>query len=71
MQRRRRSGGNAILEATFTLLPTYAIIFAFVDFGMMILRWSTLQDAVREGTRYAVTFQTWQGWAWSLYRDNR
>src|SRR6202167_5581549 len=59
--RRRRSGGNAIVEAAFTLLPTFAIIFAFVDFGLMIFRWSTLQNAVREGSRYAVTFQTMAG----------
>src|SRR5580658_5678195 len=59
--RRRRSGGNAIVEAVFTLLPTFAIIFAFVDFGLMIFRWSTLQNAVREGSRYAVTFQTMSG----------
>src|ERR1700722_17462238 len=60
-QRRRRSGGNAIVEAVFTLLPTFAIILAFVDYGLMIFRWSTLQNAVREGTRYAVTFQTMAG----------
>lgn len=60
-RRRRRSGGNAIVEAVFTLLPTFAIILAFVDFGLMIFRWSTLQNAVREGVRYAVTFQTISG----------
>jgi Flp pilus assembly protein TadG len=60
-RRRRRSGGNAILEAVFTLLPTFAIVLAFVDFGLMIFRWSTLQNAVREGVRYAVTFQTITG----------
>lgn len=60
-RRRRRSGGNAILEAVFTLLPTFALILAFVDYGLMIFRWSTLQNAVREGVRYAVTFQTITG----------
>jgi len=59
--RRKRSGGNVFVEAVFTLLPTFAIIFAFVDFGLMIFRWSTLQNAVREGSRYAVTFQTMAG----------
>ena len=56
--RRRASGGNVILETVFTLLPTFALIFAFVDFGLMIFRWTTLQNAVREGCRYAITFQT-------------
>jgi Flp pilus assembly protein TadG len=59
--RRRRSGGNVILESVFTLLPTFALIFALTDFGLMIFRWTTLQNAVREATRYAVTFQTQTG----------
>jgi Flp pilus assembly protein TadG len=46
-----------LVESVFTLLPTFALIFAFVDFGMMIFRWTTLQNAVREGCRYAITFQ--------------
>jgi hypothetical protein len=57
-RRRRRSGGNAMMEGVLTLLPAFAIIFAFMDFGLMIFRWSTLQNAVREGCRYAITFQT-------------
>jgi Flp pilus assembly protein TadG len=59
--RRRNSNGNVILESVFTLLPTFAFIFAFTDFGLMLFRWSTLQNALREGTRYAVTFQTATG----------
>ncbi len=47
-----------MIEAAFTLLPTFALIFAFLDFGLMLFRWSTLQNAVREGARYAITFQT-------------
>jgi len=58
LKRRQRSGGNAIIESAFTLVPTLALILAFVDFGMMIYRWSSLQNAVREGVRYAITFQT-------------
>jgi Flp pilus assembly protein TadG len=59
--RKRRSGGNVILECVFTLLPTLALLFALIDFSLMIFRWTTLQNAVREGTRYAVTFQTQTG----------
>ncbi len=59
--RRRKSGGSSMLEGVFTLLPTFALIFAITDFGLMIFRWTTLQNAVREGTRYAVTFQTQSG----------
>jgi Flp pilus assembly protein TadG len=56
--RRRRSSGNVIIESVFTMLPTLALILAFVDFSLMLFRRSTLQNAVREGCRYAVTFQT-------------
>lgn len=55
--RSRRSGGQALVESAFTFLPLLALIMGITDFGMMIFRWSTLQNAVREGCRYAVTFQ--------------
>ena len=47
-----------MLESVFTVLPTFAMILAMVDFSLMLFRRSTLQNAVREGCRYAVTFQT-------------
>ena len=47
-----------MVECVFTLLPMFALILGFVDVGMMIFRWSTLQNAVREGCRYAITLQT-------------
>ncbi len=59
--RKRRSSGNVIVESVFTMLPTFALILAFVDFSLMLFRRSTLQNAVREGCRYAVTFQTSPG----------
>ena len=39
------------------MLPLFALILGTADFGFMIFRWTTLQNAVREGVRYAVTFQ--------------
>jgi Flp pilus assembly protein TadG len=60
-KRKARSSGQNILEGVFTLLPTFALIFAITDFGLMIFRWTTLQNAVREGSRYAITFQTATG----------
>jgi Flp pilus assembly protein TadG len=59
--RRRRSAGTAVIESAFTIVPLFALIFAFADFGLMLFRWSTLQNAVREGCRYAITFQTTGG----------
>jgi Flp pilus assembly protein TadG len=55
--RRRRSGGQALVEGVFTIIPTVALILAFVDLGLAIYNWNTLQNAVREGARYAITFQ--------------
>jgi Flp pilus assembly protein TadG len=59
--RRRRSSGNVMIECVFTILPTFAMILMFVDISLMLFRRSTLQNAVREGCRYAVTFQTATG----------
>jgi Flp pilus assembly protein TadG len=59
--RRRRSSGNVIIESVFTMLPTFALILMFVDISLMLFRRSTLQNAVREGCRYAVTYQTATG----------
>ena len=47
-----------MVETIFTLLPMLALVCAFFDFGMLFFRWATLQNAVREGCRYAITFQT-------------
>ena len=55
--RRGKSGGQSIVESAFTMLPLFALILGTADFGFMIFRWTTLQNAVREGARYAVTFQ--------------
>jgi len=59
--RNRGRSGNALIESVFTILPTFALIFAFIDFGLVLFRWATLQNAVREGCRYAITFQTGTG----------
>jgi Flp pilus assembly protein TadG len=58
LKRKRRSAGNALLEGALVIIPTFAMIAGFVDFGLMFFRWTTLQNAAREGVRYAVTFQT-------------
>jgi Flp pilus assembly protein TadG len=59
--RNRRRSGAALLEFSLTILPTFGLIFAFVDFGLLLFRWATLQNAVREGCRYAITYQTATG----------
>ena len=56
LQRNRRRSGVGTLELAFFLMPTFAIICGFVDIGMALFTWNTLQNAVREGTRYAITY---------------
>lgn len=53
--------GNTLIETSLVLLPLLAIIFAFVDHGLVVFLQSTFQHAVREGVRYAVTYQTMPG----------
>ncbi len=40
------------------LIPLMAVTFAFVDIGMCLFLWTTMQNAAREGARYGITFQT-------------
>ena len=56
--RKRKSCGNALLEWMLVMLPTMALITAFFDISFALFSWATLQNAVREGCRYAITFQT-------------
>jgi Flp pilus assembly protein TadG len=46
-----------MLDLAFLLMPTFAIIGGFIDIGMALFTWNTLQNAVREGSRYAITYQ--------------
>jgi Flp pilus assembly protein TadG len=56
--RRSRQRGNAMLEGALVLPPLLMILFATIDFSIAILVKNTVQSAVREGVRYAVTGQT-------------
>lgn len=58
---RRRQRGNTFIETALIFLPLMALIFAFVDHGLVVFLQSTFQHAVREGVRYAVTYQTQPG----------
>src|ERR1700678_2039174 len=57
-RRKVLSGGNQFVELAFVMLPFFALITAFFDVSFVLFSWSTIQNAVREGCRYAITFQT-------------
>jgi Flp pilus assembly protein TadG len=59
--RLKRSSGNLMVEAMLVMLPTFALLSGFFDVTFALFDWTTLQNAVREGVRYAVTFQTASG----------
>jgi Flp pilus assembly protein TadG len=61
VRRKRRSGGNALMEWMLVILPSMALICFFVDVTWALFTWATIQNAVREGCRYAITFQTQTG----------
>jgi len=60
-RRRRAQSGNAFVEWMFVMLPTMALLCFFFDMTWALFAWATIQNAAREGCRYAITFQTMTG----------
>lgn len=56
-----RQRGSAMVEGALALPPLLMLLFATIDFSIAILVKNTVQSAVREGVRYAVTGQTMGG----------
>jgi Flp pilus assembly protein TadG len=59
--RRRGQHGAELVEFGLTIVPLFGFIFLILDVSWMIFAQVTLQSAVREGVRYAVTGQTMSG----------
>jgi Flp pilus assembly protein TadG len=59
----RRSGerGSQVVELALVLLPLCALVFLIMDMAWAFYVKATLQNAVREGVRYAITSQTMTG----------
>jgi len=53
----RRRRGNQIIEFAFVLVPLFGLLFGIIDFSFAIFVRSTLEHSVREGVRYAATYQ--------------
>ncbi len=58
-----RSGkaGAELVEFSLVMIPLFSILFLVIDLSWMLFARATLQYAVREGVRYAVTGQTISG----------
>lgn len=48
----------AMVEMVFVLPLLILLVFAIAEFGLMFSRWLTLSNAVREGARAGVTFDS-------------
>ena len=59
--RRRAQKGTELLEFGLVITPMLGFVFLIIDIAWAIFARSTLQYAVREGVRYAVTSQTMAG----------
>jgi Flp pilus assembly protein TadG len=57
----RRESGAELVEFSLVMIPMFGILFLVVDLAWMLFARATLQEAVREGVRYAVTGQTMAG----------
>lgn len=57
-KRKKRSRGSETLEFGLVLLPMLGFVFLILDLSWMIFARATLQYAVREGCRYAITGQS-------------
>jgi hypothetical protein len=53
--------GSTMVEGAFTILPLLAVLFGVLDLSIAILVKNTVQFAVCQGVRYAVTSQTMTG----------
>jgi Flp pilus assembly protein TadG len=58
---RNRQRGAELVEFSLVVIPLFGILFLVVDLSWMLFARATLQFAVREGVRYAVTGQTMSG----------
>ncbi|MGC9951581.1 MAG: TadE/TadG family type IV pilus assembly protein [Bryobacteraceae bacterium] len=58
---RSRERGSQVVELALVLLPLCALVFLILDMAWAFYTKATLQNAVREGVRYAITSQTMTG----------
>jgi Flp pilus assembly protein TadG len=57
-RRRTRQAGNSFLEMALVITPFFALTLSIIELSLPIFEKSTFTDAVREGCRYGITFQT-------------
>jgi Flp pilus assembly protein TadG len=53
--------GAAIVEMSFVVIALFGLLFLLIDLGWVVFAKASVQHAVREGCRFAVTSQTISG----------
>jgi len=60
-RRKSRESGSEPVEATLVMIPMLLMTFLMLDMSMVIFMRTSMQEAVREGARYAITGQNTPG----------
>lgn len=55
--RKRRLGATAV-ETALVLIPLFMFIFGIFEYGRMLMAWNVLNNAAREGCRWALANNT-------------
>jgi hypothetical protein len=55
-RRRRRQNGNAVMEFAIIMFPFFALIFGIMSITYAIFLKGVIQNAAREGARWAITY---------------
>jgi len=57
LRKGRRRGATAV-ETALVLIPTVMFMFGVFEYGRLVMDWNVLNNAAREGCRYAVVNNT-------------
>ena len=57
-RRNKMRSGNTLVELALVLTPLLALLLAIIEVSLPIFKKSTFVDAVREGCRFGITYQT-------------
>jgi Flp pilus assembly protein TadG len=53
-----RRRGNVLLETPIVLIPVLSLIFGVFEYSRLMMDWNLLNNAAREGCRYAIANNT-------------
>lgn len=52
--RRRRRRGASLVEFAFVAILLFMLVFGIIEFGLLVMTMNVMDNAVREGARYAI-----------------